>query len=265
MKIKEKQLGKTCWEIFDKMFERMGTTMRKKMRSRWLCLLMVALLAVSLFAGCGKSGSGTAQESASQLATITEGGQEDMEAGPTETGTEDPGGGLAEIEPEILEEEPAEILPEDAAGWQAENEAETGQPGEAEKPETAPALAETDPSENGAEEALPAIDEDGSYTTKEDVALYIHTYGKLPSNFITKKQAEKLGWPGGSLEPYAPGKCIGGNYFGNYEGLLPDGDYRECDIDTLGKKSRGAKRLIYSDDGRIYYTGDHYKSFTQLY
>ncbi len=109
------------------------------------------------------------------------------------------------------------------------------------------------------------IDENGSYTTKEDVALYIHTYGKLPSNFITKKEAEKLGWTGGSLEPYAPGKCIGGSHFGNYEGLLPDGNYKECDIDTLGKKKRGAKRIIYSDDGRIYYTPDHYETFEQLY
>ncbi len=109
------------------------------------------------------------------------------------------------------------------------------------------------------------IDENGSYTTRDDVALYIHVYGKLPSNFITKKEAEKLGWTGGSLEPYAPGKCIGGGRFGNYEGILPDGNYKECDIDTLGKKSRGAKRIVYSDDGRIYYTADHYESFTQLY
>ena len=119
--------------------------------------------------------------------------------------------------------------------------------------------------EDGAQEPGQAIEENGSYTTKEDVALYIHTYGKLPPNFITKKAAQKLGWEGGSLEPYAPGKCIGGNYFGNYEGILPEGNYKECDIDTLGKKSRGAKRIIYSDDGRIYYTEDHYKSFTQLY
>ena len=124
---------------------------------------------------------------------------------------------------------------------------------------------EAAPGQAAPEDDLPSIDEDGSYTTKEDVALYIHTYGKLPSNFITKKEAEKLGWDGGSLEPYAPGKCIGGNYFGNYEGLLPDGNYKECDIDTLGKKKRGAKRIIYSDDGRIYYTDDHYESFTQLY
>ncbi len=109
------------------------------------------------------------------------------------------------------------------------------------------------------------LDENGSYTTKEDVALYIHTYGKLPSNFITKKEAQELGWSGGSLEPYAPGKCIGGSHFGNYEGILPDGEYKECDIDTLGEDSRGAKRIIYSEDGRIYYTDDHYESFTQLY
>lgn len=112
------------------------------------------------------------------------------------------------------------------------------------------------------------IDEDGAYTTKDDVALYIHTYGHLPDNFITKKDAQTLGWPGGSLEPYAPGKCIGGSRFGNYEGLLPEADgrtYTECDIDTLGADSRGAKRIVFSNDGLIYYTEDHYKSFELLY
>ncbi len=112
------------------------------------------------------------------------------------------------------------------------------------------------------------IDEDGAYTTKDDVALYIHTYGHLPDNFITKKDAQALGWPGGSLEPYAPGKCIGGSRFGNYEGLLPEADgrtYTEYDIDTLGADSRGAKRIVFSNDGLIYYTEDHYKSFELLY
>ncbi len=110
------------------------------------------------------------------------------------------------------------------------------------------------------------LSEDGSYTSKEDVALYIHQYGKLPGNFITKKEAQELGWEHGSLEPYAPGKCIGGDRFGNYEGLLPeDRDYHECDIDTLGAKSRGAKRLVFSDDGLIYYTEDHYETFELLY
>ena len=120
------------------------------------------------------------------------------------------------------------------------------------------------PAEEEPEEA--AIDEYGWYTTKDDVALYIHTYSDLPLNFMTKKQARDLGWEGGSLEPVAPGMCIGGDYFGNYEGLLPeDREYTECDIDTLGKSSRGAKRIVFSDDGLIYYTEDHYESFELLY
>lgn len=117
-----------------------------------------------------------------------------------------------------------------------------------------------------AEESV--LNEDGSYTTKEDVALYIHTYGKLPNNFITKDKARDLGWEGGSLEDYAPGMCIGGDRFGNYEGLLPDAPGRkwtECDIDTLGRDSRGAKRIVFSNDGLIYYTDDHYESFALLY
>ena len=112
------------------------------------------------------------------------------------------------------------------------------------------------------------LPEDGTYTSREDVALYIHQYGCLPSNFITKKEAEKLGWTGGSLEPYAPGMCIGGSRFGNYEGLLPEKDgrtYTECDIDTLGAEKRGAKRIVFSNDGLIYYTEDHYESFDLLY
>ncbi len=112
------------------------------------------------------------------------------------------------------------------------------------------------------------IDKDGVYTTKEDVALYIYTYECLPNNFISKNEAKKLGWEGGSLEPYAPGMCIGGSRFGNYEGLLPEADgrtYTECDIDTLGASKRGAKRIVFSNDGLIYYTEDHYESFELLY
>ena len=115
---------------------------------------------------------------------------------------------------------------------------------------------------------IQAIDKNGSYTSKDDVALYIHTYGELPKNFISKKQAERLGWDGGSLEPYAPGKSIGGSYFGNYEGKLPKKKgrtYYECDIDTKGKRSRGPKRIVYSTDGLIYYTPDHYETFELLY
>ncbi len=109
------------------------------------------------------------------------------------------------------------------------------------------------------------LDEDGSYTTAADVALYLHLYGELPDNFITKNEARDLGWSGGGLEDYAPGMCIGGDRFGNREGLLPEGNYHECDVNTLGEDSRGAERLVWDDEGNIYYTGDHYESFQQLY
>lgn len=134
--------------------------------------------------------------------------------------------------------------------------------------EIADAQSEASPAQTEAAPAEPALDEHGAYTTRDDVALYIHLYGRLPENFITKKQAQELGWNGGSLEPYAEGRCIGGSRFGNYEGLLPEKDgrvYTECDIDTLGADSRGAKRIVFSNDGLIYYTDDHYKSFTLLY
>ena len=135
-------------------------------------------------------------------------------------------------------------------------------------PETQEAGTPTEPETEAPTEPGLTVTEDGVYDSKEEVALYIHLYGHLPSNYITKKEAEDLGWPGGSLEPYAPGKCIGGSYFGNYEKLLPEAKGRkwtECDIDTLGAEKRGAKRIIFSNDGLIYYTGDHYESFELLY
>ncbi|MBQ6677978.1 MAG: ribonuclease [Clostridia bacterium] len=134
---------------------------------------------------------------------------------------------------------------------------------ETEKATEEATVPETEPAET--ENALP---EDGEYDSRDEVALYIHLYGRLPSNYITKKEAEKLGWSGGGLDRYAPGKSIGGSRFGNYEGLLPEApgrEYRECDIDTRGKSSRGAKRIVYSNDGLIYYTDDHYESFVLLY
>ncbi len=106
---------------------------------------------------------------------------------------------------------------------------------------------------------------DGEYTGKNDVAAYIRKFnGSLPKNYITKAQARALGWRGGPVEPYAPGKSIGGDRFGNYERRLPAGSYKECDIDTKGRP-RGAKRLIYTPDGqRIYYTQDHYNTFEEV-
>ena len=135
---------------------------------------------------------------------------------------------------------------------------------DAEKDEAAPADADAD-----AEEAPAALlDPDGYYYSKDEVALYIYTYGCLPKNFVTKAEAEDAGWSGGSVEKYIPGAAIGGNRFGNREGLLPDAPGRswtECDINTNGASGRGAERIVFSNDGLIYYTADHYESFEQLY
>ena len=113
------------------------------------------------------------------------------------------------------------------------------------------------------------VAEDGTYTSKDEVALYIHTYGHLPSNFISKTKAKKAGWVSseGNLDEVCPGKSIGGSTFYNDDGLLPDADgrsWKECDINYTGG-FRGSERIVFSNDGLIYYTNDHYQTFEQLY
>ncbi len=108
--------------------------------------------------------------------------------------------------------------------------------------------------------------EDGQYCTPNEVAAYIKHYHKLPSNYITKKEARNLGWQGGPLKNYAPGKSIGGDVFTNRQHVLPDSDdkYIECDINANGT-SRGAERIVYnSGDFKVYYTDDHYNTFKEL-
>lgn len=141
------------------------------------------------------------------------------------------------------------------------------------------ALTESLPSQETRDESLPpalqteepqqAPEESGHYSSREEVALYLHLYGHLPDNFITKQKARDLGWDSqkGNLWEVAPGMSIGGDRFGNYEELLPVKDgrkYFECDIDYEGG-FRGGKRIVFSYDGLIYYTEDHYESFELLY
>ncbi|MFA9423000.1 MAG: ribonuclease domain-containing protein [Sedimentibacter sp.] len=113
------------------------------------------------------------------------------------------------------------------------------------------------------------INEDGKYTEPNDIAKYIHDFNKLPNNFITKNEATQLGWESnkGNLWEVTDEKSIGGDYFSNREGILPSKDGRkwyECDVNYNGGY-RDAERLVYSNDGLIYYTNDHYETFTQLY
>ncbi len=170
----------------------------------------------------------------------------------------------------VQTEKPAAAEAVSAENAAAENaEAESATAGSAEETETASAEeSEKDPGMGSADDAS-GITEDGEYTSKEEVAAYIHQFGWLPENYISKKDAEALGWDNrkGNLWEVAPGKSIGGSRFGNYEGSLPDTKgrkYYECDIDYDGGY-RNAKRIIFSNDGLVFYTDDHYKTFEQLY
>ncbi len=152
--------------------------------------------------------------------------------------------------PQVTEEEPARPTEEPVP-----------QPEEEE-----PAYTEDYPEDIGYTDGE-TLDEYGTYSSAEDVAYYLHVYGHLPDNYITKAEAEDEGWVSskGNLWKVAYGACIGGDRFGNYEGLLPKGEkYYECDVNYEGGY-RGEERLIFTDDGDVYYTNDHYKSFTKLY
>ena len=111
-----------------------------------------------------------------------------------------------------------------------------------------------------------SVVEDGEYISVDEVSSYIKEFHKLPSNFITKKEAQSLGWHGGPLKEYAPGKSIGGDTFTNRQHILPDSDdkYIECDINANGT-SRGSERIVYnSGNFKVYYTPDHYDSFVEV-
>jgi guanyl-specific ribonuclease Sa len=114
-----------------------------------------------------------------------------------------------------------------------------------------------------------AVDEQSAYTSKDEVALYIHTYGKLPANFISKTKAHRAGWDAseGNLADVCPGMSIGGSTFHNDDGVLPDAPkrtWKECDI-NYSTGFRGPERIVYSNDGLIFYTSNHYQTFEQLY
>lgn len=112
------------------------------------------------------------------------------------------------------------------------------------------------------------IAEDGKYYSKDQVALYLHKYKKLPANYLKKSEAKKLGWDAsnGNLWDVTDKGVIGGDRFSNREGKLPtDKKYFEADVNYQGG-FRGAERLVYTDHGQvIYFTGDHYKNFEVLY
>ena len=184
--------------------------------------------------------------------------------------------------PEILQGYETDVQDRDI---ETSQEYEAGaQDGETEASQGYDADIQVGETENSREDISPAPQEDVSESPKPDVTanlpiygsyyydltnvvLYLELYDELPSNYITKSEARGLGWEGGSVEKYRESAAIGGDIFGNREGLLPDADgrsYTECDIDTDGYDSRGSRRLVFSNDGLYFYTSDHYESFSEV-
>jgi len=123
-----------------------------------------------------------------------------------------------------------------------------------------------------------AIQESGKYTTKDSVAAYLCKFDKLPGNYVSKDEGQQLyetktgktfeKW---NFNPWTTiGVMIGGDKFSNYasnasnyHATLPEGSYHEADVD-YSAKNRGTKRLVYQSDCVIYYTADHYETFSKL-
>ena len=136
----------------------------------------------------------------------------------------------------------------------------TPTPGPKETPTPAPAEQS---------EMTPTPVPEGPITDPQSIADYIFAHGELPDNFITKKEAQALGWDSSRnyVSDVAPGKSIGGDWFGNYQGKLPRAKgrtFRECDCNYV-KGKRKDDRIVWSSDGRVWFTDDHYETFTELF
>ena len=155
---------------------------------------------------------------------------------------------------------------------QQEMSAQNGQsaiPSPTVSPSPATNLSDTKPVSSTATPVPDQVVYGNKYSTWEEVAEYIHIYKELPPNYIKKDDAMDLGWDSylGNLYEVTGGKSIGGDRFYNNDKTLPNKKgrkYYECDVEYYGG-FRGAERLVYSNDGLIFYTKDHYATFTQLY
>lgn len=133
---------------------------------------------------------------------------------------------------------------------------------------TPPAPVVTEAAATAEREVSHVPDRDAAYTTKEDVARYLFAYGTLPKNYMTKAEARDRGWDNraGNLRDIADDAVIGGDVFRNFEKRLPDKNGRkwfEADVNYTGGH-RGAERIVFSNDGLVYYTEDHYETFIEL-
>ena len=214
-----------------------------------LTLLMLLMTACGGYEGTG-SGSQQGYESSAQTWEAA-GTKEDASIG--SQGYESVAHESVPQEPAVETEEPSEGAFEALQGEAPDAQESTFETGE------------PSPSQDNVNDNLPTYG--GYYYDLTNVVLYLELYDELPSNYITKNEARELGWEGGSVEKYLKGAAIGGDTFGNREGLLPKANgrsYTECDIDTNGYSSRGSRRLVFSNDGLYFYTADHYETFSEV-
>ena len=243
----------------------------KRFVNALLSVSLAALSAISL-SGC-KNNDDISSENLETASTVSTAAVSESETEPLTSETEfsetvSTATELSETTEETTQQTTETMLAETTEQVTKNTEKTTLKTETAAPPETTSAKTEKTTVTETAAEKL-SVEKDGSYTTPEDVAEYIHTFGTLPNNFITKSEAKELGWDNkkGNLWDVAEGKSIGGDRFGNYEGLLPEKKgrkYTECDVNYEGGY-RGSERIIFSNDGLVYYTDDHYQTFTQLY
>lgn len=227
----------------------MGNRMKKiRILGVWLVLSMMITTA------CG-----SLSDVISSAMQETQSGTQVYESGPQET--------QPVVQEDESESEQSEPEMPDELDVNDESEAQDGNLNtREEEPEIQEDVSETEePQEETKNDNLPIYG--NYYYDVVNVVLYLDVYNELPPNYITKSEAQALGWEGGSVEKYKEGAAIGGDYFGNREGLLPAADgrkYTECDIDTHGYGSRGSRRLVFSNDGLYFYTSNHYESFSEV-
>jgi len=151
----------------------------------------------------------------------------------------------------------------------------TGEPVDVDEIE--PSIGST-PSGSKAKDIYDAVEESGLYTTRDSVAAYLCKFDKLPANYVGKNEGKKLyesktgkAFEKWNFNPWTTiGVMIGGDNFDNfasnpdnYHETLPEGSYHEADVE-YSAKNRGTKRLVYQPDCVIYYTANHYETFTRL-
>ena len=104
-------------------------------------------------------------------------------------------------------------------------------------------------------------------TNDEIVVKYLKEHGELPDYYITKSEAKSLGWvpSKGNLCEVAPGRAIGGDIWTNRQKSLPTKSgrkYFEADL-NYNCGNRNADRVVFSNDGLVFVTHDHYRNFEE--